>query len=86
MSKRRSKSGLFLIRLWVDENEDGNPINTRWHGKVQQMNSSMSASFSDWTALRRLLAQMLEQGECAGMAANRSEGASLASTNHRVLP
>ena len=86
MSKAHSKSGLSLIRLWVDGDEDGNPISARWHGKVQQMNSCMSASFSDWTALRRLLAQMLEQGECAGMAANRSVSASLASTNHRVFP
>lgn len=56
MSKQHTQSNLFLIRLWVDPEGNGQG---EWHGKVQQMNSSQASSFEDWASLKRVLANML---------------------------
>ena len=62
MRKEHAQSNLFLIRLWVDPESQGDEVRDgkHWHGKVQHMNSSMASSFQDWTTLKALLADMLD--------------------------
>ena len=62
MRKEHAQSNLFLIRLWVDPESQGDEVRDgkHWHGKVQHMNSSMASSFQDWSTLKGLLADMLD--------------------------
>ena len=49
-------SQLFLVRLWTEEDAEGEPT---WCGKVQHVTSGEAHTFRDWSALVALLRTML---------------------------
>jgi hypothetical protein len=51
------RSGLFLVRIWAEQAEDGNS-QVECHGKVQRVVDGEARHFGDWQALIGLLIEM----------------------------
>ena len=56
-AKQYGASSLFLVRMWVEETQEG----AQWHGKLQHVVSGESREFTDWSALVEGMNSMLPQ-------------------------
>jgi hypothetical protein len=55
-----SPSHLFLVRLWAENNNEGEAV---WCGKVQHVTKGKANQFRDWPTLIDLLTAMLPSAE-----------------------
>lgn len=55
---QQKPSHLFLLRVWPDENGDGQE---KWEGKIQYVLTGETEVFSDWASLNALLQSMLAE-------------------------
>lgn len=53
---RPKRSELFLVRLWLEEGNDGG---TEWHGKAQRAVSGEKGYFHNSSELLNVLSEML---------------------------
>ena len=57
---RPAASHLFLVRLWTENNNQGDAV---WCGKVQHVTRGKANRFRDWPTLIDLLVRMLPAAE-----------------------
>jgi hypothetical protein len=57
-SQNNKKSHLFLVRLWLDQEEEDRQDNEAWQGTIQHVLTGKAATFHDWSDLQGLLREM----------------------------
>jgi hypothetical protein len=66
-SNHYRRSGLFLVRIWAEETEDGTG-RVECHGRVQRVADGESHQFKDWRGLVDTLSAMVSGLEHKGAA------------------